>query len=96
MLFLNNKRAWFICVLSLLTAAGAFFIWGVDKEVFAFAAIQIILLLLSGTESVKLWCMNYKISVMKSENQYYMMIFFGILLLFFVEVGFIIQGQAGG
>ena len=37
---------------------------------------------------VKTWCMNYKLSVMRSENQYYLMLFLGVLLMLFVGIGY--------
>lgn len=95
MLFLNNKRAWIICIISVLAAAAGYFILHVETDIFAFPGVQLGILLLSSTDSVKNWCMNYKISVMRSENQYYMMIFFGVLLMFFLEGGYLLQSIRG-
>ena len=88
MIFLNNKKAWVIFAVTLVLSVPAFFMLKGDTQIFVFPAIQAALLLLGSTEFVKTWCMNYKLSVMRSENQYYLMLFLGVLLMLFVGIGY--------
>lgn len=87
MIFQNNKKAWVIFAVTLVLSVPAFFMLKGDTQIFVFPAIQAALLLLGSTEFVKTWCMNYKLSVMRSENQYYLMLFLGVLLMLFVGIG---------
>lgn len=87
MIFQNNKRAWVVFALTLALAIPAYFLLRENTEIFAFPAIQAAILILGSMESVKAWCMNYKISIMHSEHQYYFILFLVVLLILFAEIG---------
>ena len=79
MIFQNNKKAWIVFAVTVIAAIPAYFV---------LPAVQAALLILGSLESVKTWCMNYKMSVMRSEHQYYFMLFLGVLLMLFVGIGY--------
>ena len=86
MIFQNNKKAWSVFAVTVIAAIHAYFVLRQETEIFVFPAVQAALLILGSLESVKTWCMNYKMSVMRSEHQYYFMLFLGVLLMLFVGI----------
>lgn len=88
MIFQNNKKAWSVFAVTVIAAIPAYFVLRQETEIFVFPAVQAALLILGSLESVKTWCMNYKMSVMRSEHQYYFMLFLGVLLMLFVGIGY--------
>lgn len=88
MIFQNNKKAWIVFAVTVIAVIPAYFILRQETEIFVFPAVQAALLILGSLESVKTWCMNYKMSVMRSEHQYYFMLFLGVLLMLFVGIGY--------
>lgn len=101
MLFLNNKKSWILCGITLLAAAAVFpFLpaqipvhWSGSAAdgfagkwaVFLFPALQAGILFVSQIPGVKQWCLANKRGMEGNENQYYLTIFCIILLLAFVE-----------
>ena len=88
MKFQNNKRAWILFALTLILTVPAYFMLGENTEILVFPAIQAAILILGSSESVKTWFMNYKISVMHSEHQYYFILFLVVLLMLLVGIGY--------
>ncbi len=88
MIFQNNKRAWIIFALTLILTVPAYFMLGENTEILVFPAIQAAILILGSSGSVKTWFMNYKISVMHSEHQYYFILFLVVLLMLFAGIGY--------
>lgn len=99
--FLNNKKAWVLCIIGLAAAFISF--WFLPEEIpvhfsgggadgfagriwiFLFPAIEIFITLLGGLDGFKEWCMKTKPCPLE---QYYMMIF--LLTGFLLVVEFII------
>ena len=88
MIFQNNKRAWILFALTLILTVPAYFMLGENTEILVFPAIQAAILILGSSEFVKTWFMNYKISVMHSEHQYYFILFLVVLLMLLVGIGY--------
>ena len=101
MLFLNNKRSWILCGITLLAAAAAFpslpaqipVHWSGSAAdgfagkwaVFLFPALQAGILLASQLPGVKQWCLANKRGLEGNENQYYLTIYCISFLLAFIE-----------